>query len=514
MARNVPALIHIRAPGAGQRPSVPPLSNSTGSSDDVSARTMPIDTLRRELQSGNLPRDTEVLFPGLGDWTAASEIPELWVAPAPVAATAADDQHDHDPTAPSIPVSSTSAAPRRRGFGAMAIVAAVMGALALLGIGAAAIYFIYFHYKPVAVQHLPRRCVVAGRVDLIDVAFFDPLAKKLIPAIEQATKPPPPPVPPPPAGPTIKERLKAQANIDVDRGDVREIAACTFQDTTLPSGVKDEFLGYRAVIAVGGRFRSGTIPGLFEALRPELGPYSPRLDGAGDAAVIRLTYVTPGKSTINVLLGQAEDGTLLIAPNDAALAAAREQRTEEEAHASTGLQQKGSVEFAVEHFVFGMIFSYGISPPAGYEPIFKALGNVQNGYVAITLGKSPKIELAMDHKSESPAKDTESALRRLIEIGNRELSAMPKDWAGEHAALGGARVLRDDSRVDVKIDFRYPDVDRGAHEFGEQIKDPASPFRSKSWPVIAWRLGVGPKPASSSSTAPPPPPPPPDEGDD
>jgi hypothetical protein len=513
MARTIPALIHIRPAGAGGRPSVPPPSSGM---DDVSARTMPIDALRRELQSGNLPRDTEVLFPGLGDWTAASEVPELWVAPATVAAHAADESLEHDPTAPSIPVSSTSSAPRRRGLGAMAIFAAVIGALALLGVGAAAIYFVYFHYKPVAVQHLPRRCVVAARVDLLDLAFFDPLTKKLIPAIEDATRPPPPPVPPPVAAPSLKERLKTQANIDVDRGDVREVATCAFTDTTVP--LPDPFAQYRAVIAVGGRFRAGTIPGLFEALRPELGPYSPRLDGAGDTAVIRLTFVTPGKATINVLIGQAEDGTLLIAPSDAALAAAREQRSEEEAHASTGLLQKGSIELAAEHSLFGFIFGLAVSPPAGFEPIFKSLANVHNGHVAITVGKSPKIELAVEHKSEAVAKDTENALRRLVEIGNRELSSIPKDWAGEHAALGGARVNRDDAKVDVKIDFRYPDVDRGAHDFGEQIKDPASPFRTKSWPVIAWRVGVGPKPASSaapSSSAPPPPPPPtPDEGDD
>jgi len=511
MARSIPALIHIRAPGSGARQSVPPSSGL----DDVSARTMPLDALRRELQSGNLPRDTEVLFPGLGDWTAASEVPELWVAPAPIGATASEEPLEHDPTAPSIPVSSTSAAPRRRGFGAMAIFAAVIGALALLGIGAAAIYFVYFHYKPVAVQHLPRRCVVAARVDLLKVAFFDPLAKKLIPAIDQATKPPPPPVPVP-AGPSLKERLKAQANIDVDRGDVREIAACAFTDTTVST--PDPLAGYRAVIAVGGRFRTGAIPGLFEALRPELAPMSPRLEGNGDSAVIRLSLPL-GKSTINVLIGQAEDGTLLIAPGDASLAAAREQRTEEDAHESTGLLQKGSIELAAEHSLFGIVFGLALSPPAGYEPIFKSLAAVNNGHVAITLSKSPKIEVTVDHKSEGPAKDSENALRRLVELGNRELSSMPKDWAGEHAALGSARVIREDSKVDVKLDFRYPDVDRGANEFSEQIKDPASPFRSKSWPVIAWRVGVGPKPASMSSavpssSAPPPPPPPPDEDDD
>lgn len=504
--RNIPPLIHVRAPG---RPSSAP------GADDVSARTMARDALRRDLQSGALPRETEVLFTGLGDWTAASEVAELWVAPGPEQVVA--HEADPDPSAPSIPVSSTSSAPRRRGFGAMAIFGAVIGAIALLGLGAAAIYFVYFHYRPVAVQHLPRRCVVAARVDLVDIAFFDPIAKQLAPAIEEATKPPPPPGPQPPAGPSLKERLRVQANVNIDR-DVREIATCVFQDNTLPTGVKDDLAGYRAVFAIGGRFRQGSIPGLLEALRPELGPLSPRLDGAGETAVIRLSI--PSKAgSITLLIGQAEDGTILIAPNDAALAAAREQRTEDEAHATTGLKQQGSVELAIDHFLFGVIFGM-TTAPTGYEKIFASLATVKDAHVAITLTKSPKMEVSLEQKTEGTAKDTETALRRLVEMANHELSGIPKDWAGEHAALGGTRVNREDTRVDVKVDFRYPDLDRGAHEFSEQIKDPASLFRTKSWPVIAWRIGVGPKPpspASSGSTsgsAAPPPPPPPDEGDD
>ena len=505
MARALPALIHVRAPG---RPSVPGV-------EDVSARTLPLNALRRELQSGALPRETEVLFTGLGDWTAASEIAELWVAPSTDGSESTHAVDADEPNAPSIPISSASAAPRRRGFGAMAIFGAVFGALALLCLGAGAIYFFYFHYKPVAVQHLPRKCVIAARVDLVDVAFFDPIANKLVPAIDEATRPPPPPGPPPPAGPSLKERLKVQANLNLDR-DVREIATCVFQDTSLPTGVKDDFAGYRAVIAIGGRLRNVSIAGLFEALRPELAPFSPRLDGAGDSAVIRVTIPTHSAS-VSLLLGQAEDGTLLIAPNDAALAAAREQRTEDEAHAATGLKQDGSFELVADHFVFAILFGL-TTPPTGYEAVFKSLAAVKDGHLAVTFSKSPKVELSLDQKTEGAAKDTETALRRLVEMANHELSAMPKDWAGEHAAVGSTRVNREDTRVDVKMNFRYPDVDRGAHEFSEQIKDPASMFRTKSWPIVAYRLGVGPKPASlapaTSGSVAPSPAPKPDDGDD
>lgn len=505
MSRSIPQLVHVRPAGAGSPASGPGL-------EDVSARTMPLDALRRELQSGSLPRDTEVLFTGLGDWTAASEIPELWIAPSPSEAPAIAEEHD--PTAPSIPVSSTSQAPRRRSFGALAIVGTVGAALGLLGIGAGAIYWRYFHYEPVAARHLPRRCLVAARGNVWEIGRFDPLVKKLIPAIEDATKAPPPPGPPSPAGPSLEERLKAQAGVDLSRGDLHEVAACVFQDSTLPAGVKDPLLGYRAVVAIGGKLKPGVIPGLFEALRPELAPLAPRLDGAGESAVIR---ILPSKASGGVafVIGQAEDGTVLVTPSDAALATAREQRSEDEARETTGIKQQGSLEVTLDHQLFAAVFKLEVfgAPPTGWEAIFKSLGDVSQGHVALTMTKTPKLEVSIDQKTESSAKDAEAAMRKLLELLNGGLATVPKDWAGEHAALGGARVRRDDTRVDVLLDLRYPDLDRGAGELGEQIKDPASPFRTKTWPVLAWKIGVGPKPASSAapsgsaSGAPPPPPP-------
>jgi len=491
VSRSIPPLVHVRPAG---RPSSGP------GIEDVSARTMPVDALRRELQGGGMPRDTEVLFAGLGDWTAASEIPELWIAPVhePVPA----EEHEHDPTAPSIPISSTSAAPRRRSFGALAVVGTVGAALALLGIGAGAIYWRYFHYEPVAARHLPRRCVVAARGNVWDVGRFEPLVKKLIPAIEDATRPPPPPGPPPPAGPSLEERLKAQAGIDLSRGEVHEVAACLFEDKTLPSGVKDPALGYRVVVAIGGKFKPGIIPGLFEALRPELAPLAPRIDGAGESAVIRV-LPSPASLGLGFVVGQAEDGTVLVTMSDASLAAAREQRSEDEARETTGLRQQGSLELSIDHLVFSSVFKLELlgGPPAGWDGIFKALGDVSQGHLAVTMTKTPKVEVSLEQKTETSAKEAEAAMRKFLELTNGELATVPKDWAGEHAALGGGRVRRDDTRVDLILDFRYPDVDRGAGELGEQIKDPASLFRKKTWPVLAWKIGVGPKPASSAAPA-------------
>ncbi|MBK7399817.1 MAG: hypothetical protein IPJ34_27060 [Myxococcales bacterium] len=263
--RTLPALVHVRA-GAreGDRPV-----------DEVSARTMNVDALRRDLQGGALPRDTEVLFTGISDWTPAHAIPELWVAGP--AQTVVEDEEPASSVGES---SRRSVAPdagrRRKSFGALAWVGAVFGALALLATGLGAVYLVYFHYKPVAVQHLPRKCTVAVRVDLVDTYRFDPAKNGLPPLVNSLLRGPPKPPPPgpqPPEPPPLPERLKVQAGIDLGMGHVREFAVCVYQDHKAPS--KDPFLGFRAVVAVGGKIKGGVIPGLFEALRTEA--RSPRL---------------------------------------------------------------------------------------------------------------------------------------------------------------------------------------------------------------------------------------------
>jgi hypothetical protein len=494
---KIPPLVHVRAPGSARegRASVPPTSGAREA--DVSARTMSSSALRRELQSGALPRDTEVLFPGLGDWTPASEVEALWQAPPPEETAA-----EADDARASIPVSSVGAqGPGRRGFGASAVIGGVFAAIALLAVGATAIYFVYFHNKPVAIQHLPRHCTVAARVDLLDWAFFDPLTKKLAPAIDQAITPPPPPGPQPPAGPNLKERLKSTAGIDIDRGEIREVAACVFEDKDLPSGVKDPLVGWRAVIAIGGRLKIGAIPKIFEAAQIELHPLGARLDGAGESAIIRIP-ASSSSGGVAFVIGQAEDGTIIVAPSDKALTAARDGTPDEEARANTNLRQKGAFELSATGFIFKLAATYGGASPK-WEAILKPLREVDSGWVGITTGKSPKIDLSFEQQNDEKAKGVEKAMREVLAGIQKELETMPKDWAGEHAAVGTARVARDDTRVDVHFDFQYADVDRGAGELSDQLKDPASPFRTVTLPKVGIVLpGTTPaKPAPSASAS-------------
>jgi hypothetical protein len=464
------------------------------SSEDMSGRAVPFDVVRRDLQAGVLSRDTEVFYPGVDDWTPAHEVAELWIAPPAASADDASASEDAPASTLGDGAPRSNAPPRKKPFGGAAILGMLLGVFALLGAGAYAIYFVYFRYVPVAVQHLPSKCMVAARVDLIDWAFFKPLTKQVVPAIEDALRPKPPIVAVGPPGPTLKERMRAHAGINLDR-DVREIAVCVYQDSSIKGGTEapDPLGGFRAVVAVGGRLHPGSIPGIFEAIRSEGWAATLKLEGAGEAAVIRV----PG--TAGGVIGQAEDGTIVFAPNDATLAKVREARAAEDALASSGLLQQGSFELAGDHVAFALAAA-ALSPSRLLDQdAIDALGHVQTGRIGIDVTRDPKVQLTLEAKRDVDAKAAESQARRLLGVVHKELAATSKDHAGEQAALASALVKRDELRVDVQLLFRFVDVDRGASELSSLIRDDASPLRT-SIDVATGRKA--PAPATSGSVAP------------
>ncbi|MEO7094478.1 MAG: hypothetical protein ABI175_14580, partial [Polyangiales bacterium] len=252
-----------------------------------------------------------------------------------------------------------------------------------------------------------------------------------------------------------------------------------------------------AVIALGGRIKRGAIPGIYEAIRTESYASSFRLDGVGEKAVIRVAPPFPG------VIGQAEDGTILFAPTDEKLAEIRPASTEEEAAENTGIIKKGALELSLSHLVFATL---GALPPSAAmdAATLDALSRIQTGHVVFELGKSPRIEVTVEQRTEGDAKASEAAVRRLLELAQLELSTASTDWAGEHAAVSGARLVRNDTRLDLRLDFPFNDIDRGAGTFGDQLKDEKSPLRVTTLPTFLFTIGMGPplpKPAASGSAS-------------
>jgi hypothetical protein len=249
------------------------------------------------------------------------------------------------------------------------------------------------------------------------------------------------------------------------------------------------------VIALGGNIKRGAIPGIYESIRGESWGSAFRLDGTGDSAVIRAAPPVGG------VIGQAEDGTLLFAPDDAKLAEAREGTSEEDAESNTGLVKKGGFEIVLGHVLFA---GFATVPPttALDAGTLDALSKIQSGHFALVLDKNPHIEANLENRGDADAKLTEDALRHLLEVANTELASTKTDYSGEHAAMQGAKISHEDARVDVRIDFAYGDVDRGAGTLADQIKDDASPLRTKTIPLFLWEIGAGPVPPFMLSPAP------------
>ena len=117
----------------------------------------------------------------------------------------------------------------------------------------------------------------------------------------------------------------------------------------------------------------------------------------------------------------------------------------------------------------------------------------QTAHLGIELGKAPHIELALENKTESDAKEAESALRKFLEMAEKEVGSSKKT-----GPVSTPRSLRHASfvttQIDLRIDFRLADVDRGASELSDMIVDETSPLRTnlaKGLLLIGAGTGLG-----------------------
>ncbi|MDW8251079.1 MAG: hypothetical protein RMJ98_17435, partial [Myxococcales bacterium] len=189
------------------------------------------------------------------------------------------------------------------------------------------VYFTVFHYTPVAARHIPPGTTVAIRVDLLEVATFGPVRRHLIPLANEVT-----PGSASPGKKTRTERVGEAVGFNPHR-DLREVIVCF-------AGAPD-----RVVLLVGGNIPKGKLVlGLKEVADQEK---STAWVLAGD--VLKAS---------GVVVGQAEDGTAIIASDEALLRAALPEGKEQ---AKLGLGSDRAVNFAIAGEVWQQLAgsSYG-----------------------------------------------------------------------------------------------------------------------------------------------------------
>lgn len=312
--------------------------------------------------------------------------------------------------------------------------------LALLGV-ALAIYFAVFHYTPVALEHVPPGATMVVRIDLVDVATYAPVRRHLLPLVDEPVE-----------GATPVQggrgdRLAEAVGFSPSR-DLREVVICFL-------GNEEKF-----VLLIGGNIPKGKlVPGILKVAASENS--SAFVDGGG---IVKAKYG-------GLFIGQADDGTAVVATDEAALRASLPVTGEK---ATLGVATDRSVAFAARAQLWSDVEKSSYATMLDSLKGLRSLDAV-NGYVL--LGNSPRIEsqvrVAPGHSPED-AKATLyrvfTDLRRVSEL-RRRLTGSGQDLAGEEQALAqsgietkGPDVLR------VSTPWPYDGLDRGAANLAQKIR--------------------------------------------
>lgn len=332
------------------------------------------------------------------------------------------------------PQAPRPASPRRA-----LLIALASGGVLLVAV--VAVYFAVFHYTPVALQHVPPGTTMAVRIDLVDVATYAPVRRHLLPLVDEPVE-----GTTPVAG-ARSDRLADAVGFSPSR-DLREVVVCFL-------GSEDSF-----VVLVGGNIPKGKlVPGILKVAAAE--GSSSFVDGGG---IVKAKYG-------GVFIGQAEDGTAVVATDEASLRAALAVTAEA---AALGISSERSVAWAARAQLWADIEKSSYATMLDSLKGLRALDAV-NGYVL--LGNAPRVEsqvrVAPGHSPED-AKATLyrvfTDLRRVSEL-RRKLTGSAQDLAGEEQALAqsgietkGPDVLR------VSTPWPYDGLDRGAQNLAQKIR--------------------------------------------
>lgn len=312
------------------------------------------------------------------------------------------------------------------------------GGLVVLVLG---VYFAVFHYSPVAARHIPPGTTVALRVDLVEVATFGPVRRHLLSLADEMT----PGSTAPPGKKTRTERIGDAVGFSPSR-DLREIVVC--------------FVGSvdRVVVLVGGNIPKGKlVPGLKEVADQEK----------------NTSWVQEGDvlKASGVVIGQAEDGTAVLASDEQGLRAALPEGQEQ---ARLGLAGDKAVSYAASGELWQQLAgsSYG-----NMLESLKGLRSLEASNGWMTLGGAPKLESRVRVAAGTNPEDAKAALyrvltdlRRLSEL-RRKLDGSPTDFAGEEQAMAQSVIeTKEGGQLRVVTSWPYEGLDRGAQQLAQKLR--------------------------------------------
>jgi hypothetical protein len=289
-------------------------------------------------------------------------------------------------------------------------------ALALFGLGAACVaalgtwiaYGQFIHYDRRALAHVPAGAELVARLNVEKVPLFEPVRRHLLPLIDKL-----PLLRTPPndalSGEGRLARLRNMGfNIAVD---LREIVIA---DVSEPPGW---------VVVLGGLYDAdGFVPTVEAVLRAEAVTGVTRV---GDT----LRFAPSG-----VMLGQAADGSLIVASDPTTLASALPAS---EHSASLGLTATGTGElFATAEWLHG---GWSRLDQSASEPTW--LGLLRSIGITLRLDSDLHLDGRLEAASPGQAHELESAIERWRQAQQLTAPSVPRaDWGGERAILARTQI--------------------------------------------------------------------------
>jgi hypothetical protein len=299
--------------------------------------------------------------------------------------------------------------------------ALMLGALALACLAALGVWVAYrelIQYERRAAEHLPTGVGFAGRLDLEQVLLFEPVRRHLFPLIDKL------PLTSSPASRSTSKanyrltRLRELAGVNVGL-DLREILVAGGEET-------DDW-----VLVLGGLFqRQGLVRAIESLLREE---QVPGLAREGDV----LSFQPWG-----IALGQAADGSLILASNRRTLASAlpATQRFIELGLARTGAGGFSATPALVRRW---------LGPAPGLAEDW--LSKLRRVGVTLRLGAALELEGRLEVASASDLPFAVSGVEEWLEWTGGGSRFIPQaDWGGERAVLARARRFQE-SETTLKL---------------------------------------------------------------
>jgi hypothetical protein len=330
---------------------------------------------------------------------------------------------------------SVSVAPRRRvprSFRTVALGGVVV--LLVLGAVAASLYLRFIHYERIAARHVPPSAVLAARVDVEQVALYEPVRRHVIPLF---------------GGPG-RSRADAEATLGrleertgLKRSDLREIAVAR-------GGAREDW-----VVVLGGIFPRGTSGAVLAAA---LGAEDPSWVATPDGVAVV-------HRELGVAVGRADDGAVIVASSDAMLTASRRSG---DTYLRLGLPPTGPGGIALGR---GAVEELGAWPPVlGAGELPALLGGVETIGAKVTLAERSGLEVTLADRTPGAAAATIKktlAIAMAFDRADSGPAALLLRAGAERSVFGREAA----GSATVTLVWERPEVDQGFALLAEAIED-------------------------------------------